>query len=133
MSKRLKCKHLILCPYLHHSNTEPDLWYFSEDTSERTTLFYFVVTLLVSCFSFYDLVVTSIKSTVSADVNEHFCCVDLPSSINRNLRSFVNAEQRKRDKWGYTITGGRLGVCFVLMQLKQWWISEPGDGFRLCI
>lgn len=34
-----------------------------------------------------------------------------PSLVNRNLGSFVNVEQRKGGKWGYTIVGGRLGVC----------------------
>lgn len=52
LSKRLKCKHVILCLYLHHSNMEPDLQYFSEGASERTTLFYLVITLLVRMFQF---------------------------------------------------------------------------------
>lgn len=98
---------------------EPDPWYFSEGTSERASLFYLVIILPVRCFSFDDLVVTSIKPTVSADVNKHFYCMDLSSSVNRNLWSFVNVEQRKGGNWGYTVIGGRLAVCFLLMQLKQ--------------
>lgn len=56
----------------------------SKGTSESTTLFYLVIILLVRCFSFNDLVTTSIKSTLSADVNEHFYGVDLPFLVNRS-------------------------------------------------
>lgn len=83
-------------------------------------------------FHLDDLDLTSVKSTVSADANEHFHCLVLPSLINRNFCSLLMQSKGKAANGGSDITGGSLSVGLVLAQLKHQWVSEPGDGLCLC-